>query len=186
MGMIGAVEHGHFFLDSAWFRSSCGLLKVAAGLLCASWTYLLIGWSQRVWKFKCLSSSHMLSTAGTTPEVRVPQSHHISPLTDIAGDGEGPHLKTGKCHFSPSRELLCVMCWLQTSSRNYFDGSALNASMITDCIRQYQWETVSPCSGGSRGSSGWKCCRSGTVWEWKNRRAKCCWSLGLTPTAAPV
>lgn len=116
VGMIGAVEHGHFFLDSAWFRSSCGLLKVAAGLLCASWTYLLIGWSQRVWKFKCLSSSHMLSTAGTTPEVRVPQSHHISPLTDIAGDGEGPHLKTGKCHFSPSRELLCVMCWLQTSS----------------------------------------------------------------------
>lgn len=43
------------------------------------------------------------------------------------------------------------MCWIQTFSRNYFDGSALNAS-ITDCIRQYQWETVSPCSGESRGS----------------------------------
>lgn len=157
-------------VTSSWIvpgPAPCRLLKVAAGLLCASWTCLIIGWSQRVWKFKCLCCSHMLSSAGITPEVRVPQSHHISPHTDVAGDREGPHLKTGKCHFPPSRELLCVMCWIQTSSRNYFDGFALKASMITDCIRQYQWETVNPCSGESRVSSGWKCCRSGTVWEWK-------------------
>lgn len=54
----------------------CMLLEVAAGLLCAFWTGLFVGWSQRVWKFKCLSCSHMLSTAGTTPEVPKATSHH--------------------------------------------------------------------------------------------------------------
>lgn len=77
------------------------------------------------------------------------------------------------------------MCCIQTSSRNYFDGSALNASMLTDCIRQHQWESVSPAqekagavlAGNAAGLA---------LWEWKTRRAKCCWSPGLTPTAAPV